>query len=71
MVLVNAKVKESVVVYDSSLSKERQRVINYYNGVLPKATATRLLALTYLDRCHHDSVESMKAQLGRNVRSEP
>src|SRR5512139_355599 len=58
---VNAKVKECVGWYDSKLSKERERVLNYYNGKLPRKQ--REGSSSYVSTDVYDSVESMKAQL--------
>ena len=69
MVLVNQKVKECVGWYDSRLSKERQRVINYYNGVLPKRQ--HLGSSPYISTDVYDSVESMKAQIVETFAANP
>lgn len=69
MTLVNQKVKECVGWYDSRLSKERQRVINYYNGVLPKRQ--HLGSSPYISTDVYDSVESMKAQLVETFAANP
>src|SRR5512139_328393 len=58
---VNAKVKECVGWYDSKLSKERERVLKYYNGQLPRKQ--REGSSSYVSTDVYDSVESMKAQL--------
>ena len=69
MVLVNQKVKECVGWYDSRLSKERQRVINYYNSVLPKRQ--HLGSSPYISTDVYDSVESMKAQIVETFAANP
>src|SRR5579872_6763553 len=69
MTLVNQKVKECVGWYDSRLSKERQRVINYYNGVLPKRQ--HLGSSPYISTDVFDSVESMKAQIVETFSANP
>lgn len=47
--------------YDSELSKERENVLNYYNGKLPKPTHAGNSKYISLDV--FDAVESMKAEL--------
>lgn len=66
---VNSKVKEAVGWFDSRLSKERQRVINYYNGVLPKRQ--NLGSSPYTTSDVYDSTESMKAQLVETFAANP
>jgi hypothetical protein len=67
--LVNQKVKECVGWYDSRLSKERQRVINYYNSVLPKRQ--HLGSSPYISTDVYDSVESMKSQIVETFAANP
>jgi hypothetical protein len=69
MTLVNQKVKESVSWYDSRLSKERQRVINYYNSVLPKRQ--HLGSSPYISTDVYDSVESMRSQICETFSANP
>src|SRR6185312_13629290 len=69
MTRVNAKVKESVSWFDSRLSKERQRVINYYNTVLPKRQ--HLGSSPYISSDVYDTVESMSAQLVETFSANP
>lgn len=69
MVRVNQKVKEGVGWYDSRLSRERQRVINYYNGSLPKRQ--HLGSSQYISTDVYDAVESMKAQLVETFAANP
>lgn len=69
MTLVNQKVKECVGWYDSRLSKERQRVINYYNSALPKRQ--HLGSSPYISTDVYDSVESMKSQLVETFAANP
>lgn len=69
MIKINAKVKECVGWYDSRLSKERQRVINYYNSVLPKRQ--HLGSSPYISTDVYDSVESMKAQIVETFAANP
>jgi hypothetical protein len=69
MTLVNSKVKECVGWFDSRLSKERQRVINYYNSELPKRQHTG--SASYVSTDVYDSVESMKAQILETFSANP
>lgn len=59
--LVDRKSAESVGMYDSKLSAERERVIKYYNGELPKRTSPGSSSFVSTDV--YDAVEAMKAQL--------
>ena len=58
---VLAKSKESVGWYDSRLSKERERVLKYYNGKLPARTSEG--SSSYISTDVYDAVEMAKAQL--------
>lgn len=58
---VDSKVRECVGWHDSKLSKERERVIKYYNSQLPQRAHTG--SASYVSSDVYDSVESMKAQL--------
>jgi hypothetical protein len=58
---LEAKVKGSVGYSESRLSRERERVIKYYNSQLP-AQANKGSA-SYISTDVYDSVEAMKAQL--------
>jgi len=58
---VSAKSSESVGWYDSKLSKERERVIKYYNGQLPKRQHDG--SSTYVSTDVYDATETMKSQL--------
>jgi hypothetical protein len=58
---VLSKAQESVGWYDSRLSKERQRVLGYYNGDLPKRQ--HVGASSFVSTDVYDSVEMLKAQL--------
>jgi hypothetical protein len=69
MVLVDQKIKESVGWYDSRLSRERQRVINFYNGTLPKRQ--HMGSSTYVSTDVYDSVESMKSQILETFSANP
>jgi hypothetical protein len=58
---VLAKAKDSVGWYDSKLSKERERVLQYYNGNYPKRTSDG--SSSYISTDVYDSVETLKATL--------
>jgi hypothetical protein len=58
---VLAKAKDSVGWYESKLSIERQRVLNYYNGNYPKRTSDG--SSSYISTDVYDSVETLKATL--------
>lgn len=58
---VLAKSRNTVGWYDSKLSKERERVLNYYNGTLPARQHPG--SSSYVSTDVYDSVEMMKAQL--------
>ena len=58
---VKSNIDEGVGFWDSSLSKERQRVLNYFNAALPlPANAANS---KYVSMDVYDTVESMKAAL--------
>ena len=59
--LVDRKSAEAVNWYNSKLSTERENVIRYYNGELPKRTS--LGSSSFQSSDVYDSVESMAAQL--------
>lgn len=59
--LVDKALGTSVTYYDSRLSKERQRVMDYYNGVLPKPAHAGNSKYVSMDV--FDATESMKAVL--------
>lgn len=58
---VLAKAKDSVGWYDSKLSKETDRVLNYYNGLYPKRSSDG--SSSYISTDVYDSVETLKATL--------
>jgi hypothetical protein len=58
---VLAKAKDSVGWYDSKLSQERERVLNYYNGNYPKRTSDG--SSSYISMDVYDSVETLKSTL--------
>jgi hypothetical protein len=58
---VLAKASDSVGWYDSKLSRERERVTQYYNGVLPKRTSDG--SSSYVSTDVYDSTETSKAVL--------
>lgn len=59
--VVDRQIRQSVGYYDSKLSREREEVIDYYNGVKPKPAHAGNSKYVSLDV--FDSVESMKAVL--------
>jgi hypothetical protein len=59
--LVERQIKSSVGYYDSKLSKEREKVLDYYNAILPKPTHPSQSKYVSMDV--YDSVESLKAVL--------
>lgn len=61
LTLVDSQVKEGVGWFDSRLSRERQRVIDYYNGKLPRRQSEG--RSSYVSTDVYDSVESMVSQL--------
>jgi hypothetical protein len=61
IVKINSKAKEATGWYDSKLSKERERVLNYYNAQLPKRQS--LGTSSFISTDVYDAVEAMKAQL--------
>jgi hypothetical protein len=58
---VASKAKEATGWYDSRLSKERLRVLEYYNGSLPRKA--HMGSSSYVATDVFDSVQMMKAQL--------
>jgi hypothetical protein len=58
---VLAKAKDSVGWYDSKLSKERERVLNYYNGTYPKRSSDG--SSSYISTDVYDAVETLKSTL--------
>lgn len=61
MTKVSAKAAESVGWYDSRLSRERERVTQYYNGVLPKRQSDG--SSSYISTDVYDAVETSKCIL--------
>jgi hypothetical protein len=59
--IVDRQIRNSVGYYDSKLAKERENVLDYYNGVLPKPTHQAQSKYISLDV--YDAVESLKAVL--------
>ena len=59
--LVDQNVRTSTGYYDSELSRERKKVTDYYNGVLPRPTHEG--NSRYISQDVYDCVESMKAAL--------
>lgn len=60
-VLVDRKAADSINWYNSKLSQERENVMKYYNGELPRRTSNGSSSFVSTDV--YDGVESMKAQL--------
>jgi hypothetical protein len=58
--IVETNIRRSVGYYDSEISTERRRVIEYYNGKLPKAPEGKS---KYVSMDVYDSVEGLKASL--------
>lgn len=58
---VAQKSKEAVGWYDSKISKERMRVLEYYNGTLPRRQHPG--SSSYVSTDVYDAVEMLKAQL--------
>ena len=59
--LVDKKLQDAVKWVDSNLSKERERVLKYYNGELP--ARQKESSSTYISTDVYDGVEAMKSQL--------
>ncbi len=59
--VVDQKSAEAVGWFNSKLSKEREDIMRYYNGELPKRTSNGSSSFVSTDV--YDGVESMKAQL--------
>lgn len=59
--LVDRKLNEAVSWYNSNLSKEREKVLKYYNGELP--IKQKESSSSYISTEVYDAVEAMKAQL--------
>lgn len=67
--VVERAATESATWYDSRLSRERQRVINYLNCALPKRLNKG--SSTYVSSDVYDSVEAMKAQIVETFSANP
>lgn len=59
--IVERKISQSVGVYDSRISKERENVLKYYNRQSPKPNTPR--SASYISTTVYDAVETAKAQL--------
>ncbi|MBB4039104.1 hypothetical protein GGR34_000739 [Microvirga flocculans] len=59
--LIDRKIHSAIGVAASNLSKERERVLKYYDGALPKPQHAG--QSTYVSNDVYDSVEAMKADL--------
>ena len=60
-VIVDGKIKQSVLFYNSKISREREKVMSYYNGELPLRLSPG--SSSYISTEVYDAVESMKSQL--------
>jgi hypothetical protein len=60
-VLIDRKINESLIWYNAKLSREREKVMQYYNGDLPLRQSPG--SSSYISTEVYDAVESMKAQL--------
>ncbi len=58
---VSSKIKECTSWYDSKISRERERVLRYFNGELPRKQREGTSSFVSTDV--YDSVQSMQAQL--------
>ena len=74
--LIEDNIRRSIGYYDSQLSRERKKVLDYYNAVLPRPTHDG--NSKYVSQDVYDSVESSKATLletfaagNRTVKFEP
>ena len=61
VVIHDANIRRSVGYYDSQISRERKKAVDYYNATLPKKAHDGNSSYVSMDV--YDSVESMKAQL--------
>src|SRR6187455_565364 len=69
LIRVTQEAKESVGWYDTRLSKERQRVINYSNGALPRRQSDG--NSSYVSSDVYDATEAMKAQIVETFSANP
>lgn len=60
-VLIDRKINESLIWYNSKLSREREKAMQYYNGELPIRQSPG--SSSYISTEVYDAVESMKSQL--------
>lgn len=60
-VLIDRKINESLIWYNSKLSREREKAMQYYNGELPVRQSPG--SSSYISTEVYDAVESMKSQL--------
>jgi len=61
VVILDANIRRSVGYYDSQISRERKKAVDYYNATLPKKAHDGNSSYVSMDV--YDAVESMKAQL--------
>jgi len=59
--LVDSNIRRSIGYYDSQISRERKRVVDYYNATLPRPAHDG--NSKYVSQDVYDAVESMKAAL--------
>jgi hypothetical protein len=59
--LIDANIRRSIGYYDSQISRERKKVVDYYNASLPKPAHDG--NSKYVSQDVYDAVESMKAAL--------
>ncbi|RYF03675.1 MAG: hypothetical protein EOO77_30690, partial [Oxalobacteraceae bacterium] len=59
--LIDSKLEQAKSWYGNKLSKEREKVVKYYNAELPKPNSLR--ESPYISNDVYDSVQMMKAQL--------
>lgn len=60
-VLIDRKINESLIWYNAKLSREREKVMQYYNSELPLRQSPG--SSSYISTEVYDAVESMKSQL--------
>jgi hypothetical protein len=60
-VLIDRKINESVIWFNAKLSREREKVMQYFNGELPLRQSSG--SSSYISTEVYDAVEMMKSQL--------
>ena len=61
VVILDTNIRRSIGYYDSQISRERKKAVDYYNATLPKKAHDGNSSYVSMDV--YDAVESMKAQL--------